>query len=30
MNDISLDEHTIAEKAWEEFSQYMKDSFVRG
>ena len=30
MNDISLEEHTIAEKAWEEFSRYMKDSFIRG
>ena len=30
MNDISLEERTIAEKAWEGFSRYIKDLFIRG
>lgn len=30
MNDISLEERTIAEETWEEFSRHMKDSFIRG
>jgi hypothetical protein len=30
MSDISLEERIIASKAWEEFSEHMKDLFVRG